>query len=143
MGNKMNIYYDELDIISKGESDIVDITKDIQKFINKSKINNGIVCVFIPGSTGVITTIEYEPGLKEDFPNALNRIAPKNIDYKHHNTWHDDNGRSHVKASLMGPSLTLPIHEGNLIHGTWQQLVFIELDTQPRNRKIIIQIIGE
>jgi secondary thiamine-phosphate synthase enzyme len=139
----MKIYSDEIIIKSKGESDIVDITESVQKSIIKSKIKNGITCVFVPGSTGTITTIEYEPGLKEDFPKALNKIAPKNIEYKHHNTWQDDNGRSHVKASLMGPSLTLPVKNGDLIHGTWQQLVFIELDTKSRNRRIIIQILGE
>lgn len=139
----MNNYYDEINIISSGESDIIDITDNIKNIIVKSKISEGLVCVFIPGSTGTVTTIEYEPGLKEDFPKALNNIAPKNIEYKHHNTWHDDNGRSHVKASLMGPSLTMPIHNGKLIHGAWQQIVFMELDTQSRNRRIIVQIIGK
>ena len=139
----MKNFYDEIKILSSGESDIIDITEDVQKSINKSNVKNGLICAFVPGSTGTITTIEYEPGLKEDFPNALNKIAPRNVDYKHHNTWHDDNGRSHVKASLMGPSLTVPIKDGNLCHGTWQQLVFVELDTQSRNRKIIVQIIGE
>ena len=139
----MSVYSDVLNIETKGESDIIDITENIQKSINKSSIRNGIICVFIPGSTGSITTIEYEPGLKEDFPKALNRIAPKNIDYAHHNTWHDDNGRSHIKASLMGPSLNLPVSDGKLIHGSWQQLVFIEFDTQPRKRKIVVKIVGE
>ena len=139
----MNVYSDELKILTKKESDIVDITNNVQDLIKKSKIRNGIICVFVPGSTGSITTIEYEPGLKKDFPNALDKIAPKNIQYKHHNTWNDDNGRSHVKASLMGPSLNLPIKDGNLIHGTWQQLVFIELDTKPRNRIIIVTIVGD
>ncbi len=139
----MNVYTDELNIITKGESDIINITSNIQESIKKSNIRNGIICVFVPGSTGSITTIEYEPGLKEDFPNALNKIAPKNIDYKHHETWHDNNGRSHVKASLLGPSLCLPITDGNLIHGTWQQIIFIEFDTKSRKRKIIIKILGE
>ena len=139
----MSVYSDELYIESRGESDIIDITESVQKLIDKSNIKNGIICIFVPGSTGTITTIEFEPGLKEDFPDALNRIAPRNIEYKHHNTWHDDNGRSHIKASLMGPSLSLPITDGYLIHGTWQQLVFIELDTQSRKRRIIIKIVGE
>ena len=107
------------------------------------KINNGLICIFVPGSTASITTIEYEPGLKKDFPKALEKIAPKNIEYFHHNTWHDDNGRSHVKASLMGPSLTVPINNGKLIHGTWQQIVFVEFDTRPRQRNIITNLIGE
>jgi secondary thiamine-phosphate synthase enzyme len=139
----MSVYSDVININTKGESDIIDITKSIQKSVKNSNIREGIICIFVPGSTGTITTIEYEPGLKKDFPDALNRIAPKNIEYKHHETWHDDNGRSHVKASLMGPSLNLPITEGRVIHGTWQQLVFIELDTRPRDRKIIIKIVGD
>jgi len=87
--------------------------------------------------------MEFEPGLKKDFPEALERISPIDIYYKHHDTWNDDNGRSHVKASLIGPSLSLPINDGKMIHGTWQQIVFIEHDTRPRNRKIFVTIIGE
>lgn len=139
----MTVNYNEINIKTKGEVDIIDITNDVQNIINKSKINDGIVCIFVPGSTGSITTIEYEPGLQQDFPNALEKIAPKNIYYKHHETWHDDNGHSHVRASLMGPSIVVPIKKGKLIHGNWQQIVFVELDTRPRNRNIIVQIIGE
>lgn len=139
----MSVHYEEINIQTGGEVDIVDITSNVQKVISKSKIKNGIVCVFVPGSTGTVTTIEYEPGLKQDLPKALEKIAPKNIYYKHHETWHDDNGHSHVRASLMGPSTTLPIKNGRMLHGTWQQLVFVELDTRSRNRSIIIQILGE
>ena len=139
----MSVFYDEIKIKTKGEVDILDITSDIQKVIDKAKINNGLVCIFVPGSTGTITTIEYEPGLKKDFPRALQKIAPKGEYYNHHETWHDDNGHSHVRASLMGPSVTIPVKDGNLLHGTWQQIVFVELDTSPRNRKIIVQLIGE
>jgi secondary thiamine-phosphate synthase enzyme len=136
-------YNDELNIKTNGEVDIIDITNEIQRITNKSKIKNGIVCIFVPGSTGSITTIEYEPGLKKDFPRALQRLAPKGEYYNHHETWHDDNGHSHVRASLMGPSLTIPIIDGRLIHGTWQQIVFVELDTNPRNRNLIVQIVGD
>jgi len=139
----MSVYSYELSIQTKGEVDIVDITSDVQKVVSKSKIKEGIVCVFVPGSTGSITTIEYEPGLMQDLPEALERIAPKNMYYKHHETWHDDNGHSHVRASLMGPSKSFPIKNGKLLHGTWQQLVFVEFDTRPRSRKIIVQIVGE
>jgi len=139
----MSVFYEEINLKTKGEVDILDITSEIQNVIDKSKINNGLVCVFVPGSTGTITTIEYEPGLKKDFPRALQKIAPKGEYYNHHETWHDDNGHSHVRASLMGPSVTIPVKDGNLLHGTWQQIVFVELDTSPRNRKIIVQIIGE
>lgn len=139
----MTVYYAELKIRTKGENDIVDITADVQSIIHDSKVKNGLICVFVPGSTGSVTTIEYEPGLKKDFPAALDRIAPRNMYYSHHETWHDDNGRSHVKASLMGPSITVPFKDGVLLHGTWQQIVFVELDTRPRNRTISVQVIGE
>jgi len=139
----MSVHCDEINIETNGEADIVDITSKVQKVITISKIKNGIACIFVPGSTGTITTIEYEPGLMKDLPRALEKIAPRDIYYDHHETWHDDNGRSHVKASIMGPSSTFPIKNGKLIHGTWQQLVFIELDTTPRNRNIIVHIVGE
>jgi secondary thiamine-phosphate synthase enzyme len=139
----MSVYCGEVNIETNGDVDIVDITSDVQDVISKSKIKDGIVCVFVPGSTGSITSIEYEPGLMKDFPRTLEKIAPKGIHYDHHETWHDDNGHSHVRASLMGPSTTFPIKNGKLIHGTWQQLVFVELDTGPRNRNIIVQIVGE
>ena len=139
----MTVHYDELNIKTKGEVDIIDITTDVQNIITKSKIKDGMVCIFVPGSTGSVTTIEFEPGLQQEFTKALEKIAPKNTYYKHHETWHDDNGHSHVRASLMGPSTVIPIKKGKLIHGTWQQLVFVEFDTSPRNRNIIVQIIGE
>jgi len=139
----MSVFSDEINIQTKGEVDIVDITSDVTEVVNKSKIKDGIACVFVSGSTGALTTIEYEPGLIQDLPRALERIVPKNINYKHHETWHDDNGHSHVRASLVGPSLTIPINNGKLIYGTWQQLVFIELDTRSRNRIIFVQIVGE
>ena len=101
------------------------------------------VMLFGGFSTGTITTIEYEPGLMKDLPRALQKIAPKGEHYDHHETWHDDNGHSHVRASLMGPSISIPIRNGSVIHGTWQQIVFVEFDTRPRNRNIIVQIIGE
>ena len=139
----MSIYYDEINVSTNGEVDIIDITDDVQKIVNKSKIKDGIVCAFVKGSTGAITTIEYEPGLMKDLPRALQKIAPKGEHYDHHETWHDDNGHSHVRASLIGSSITIPIKGGKLIHGTWQQVVFVELDTRPRDRGLIIQILGE
>jgi len=139
----MTVYHEKIQIKSKGEDDIIDITNNIQGCIESSGLSNGICCVFVPGSTGTISTIEFEPGLKKDVPKALESIAPKDQYYAHHETWHDDNGRSHVKATLMGPGITIPFQDHELIHGTWQQIVFIELDTSPRNRTIIIQIIGE
>lgn len=139
----MATHYDEIKLSSKGEDDMQDITEDIQKIISASRLKEGIACISVFGSTGSLTTIEFEPGLQKDFPKAMDRIAPKDIEYKHHETWHDDNGRSHVKASLMGPSVTMPFHEGKLMHGTWQQVAFINFDTRPRERRIIVQLIGE
>ena len=139
----MAVYNSEINIKSKGENDIIDITEHVQKVVSESKLKEGICLVFVPGSTGSITTIEYEPGLKKDLPRILQKIAPKGEHYDHHETWHDDNGHSHIRASLIGPSITLPIKEGKIIHGTWQQIVFIELDTSPRKRNIIVQIVGE
>jgi len=139
----MTVFNDRIDISSSGENDIIDITEDVQKIISKSELKEGICCIYVAGSTGTISTIEYENGLKHDFPKALEKIAPKNQEYLHHETWHDDNGRSHVKATLMGSSLTVPFQNKKVIHGTWQQIVFIELDTSPRNRNIIVQLVGE
>jgi secondary thiamine-phosphate synthase enzyme len=139
----MSVYCGELNVKTRGEVDIINITDDVQDIVNKSKIKDGIVCLFVPGSTGTITTIEYEPGLMKDLPRVLQKIAPKGEYYNHHETWHDDNGHSHIRASLMGPGMSVPVKNGKLIHGTWQQIVFVELDTSPRNRNIIVQIVGE
>jgi secondary thiamine-phosphate synthase enzyme len=130
-------------IHSKGENDMIDLTEEISNFVKNSGISNGTVTVFVSGSTGSVTTVEYEPGLIKDFPEMLSRIAPKDLDYGHEQMWHDGNGHSHVKASLMGPSLTIPFIDGGLCLGTWQQIVFLELDTRRRTRNLVSQIIGE
>ena len=130
-------------IKSKGENDMIDITPETAKIIEESKIKDGIVTIFVSGSTGALTTIEYEPGLLKDFPNMLARIIPTDMEYGHEQMWHDGNGHSHVKASLLGPSITIPFNERRLLLGTWQQIVFIELDARGRTRNLILQIIGE
>ena len=132
-----------INIKSKRENDMIDLTKKISESILKSDISDGIVTIFVKGSTASITTIENEPGLVKDFPDMLSRIAPKNIKYHHEEMWHDGNGHSHVKASLIGPSLTVPFSDKVLCLGTWQQIVFVELGTRSRNREIILQIVGE
>lgn len=139
----MTVFTKNIHIRSKSENDIVEITDEVTKTVKESKIQNGGVVVFVVGSTAAITTIEYEPGLQKDFPEMLSRLAPKDIEYAHDNTWHDGNGHSHVKASLIGPSLAIPFVEGLLTLGTWQQIVLVEMDTRPRERKIIIQVMGE
>jgi secondary thiamine-phosphate synthase enzyme len=128
---------------SKGENDMVDITGQVADVIKKSEIRNGVVTIFVSGSTAAVTTIEHEPGLRKDFPRMLERTAPKNIDYEHDKTWHDGNGHSHVRASLIGPSLTVPFQDKRLMLGTWQQIVLLEMDIRPREREIVLQMIGD
>ena len=130
-------------IRTQGEGDILDITNRVTEAVTESKLMNGIITIFVPGSTGAITTIEYEPGLLKDFPNMLPRLAPKNLMYEHEKRWRDGNGHSHVRASLIGPSLTIPFTQRRLTLGTWQQIIFIELDVRNRSRNLIFQIIGE
>ena len=132
-----------IQVRSKGQDDMINITEETTKVIKESKLKDGIVTVFVSGSTAAVTTIEYEPGLKQDFPKMLSRIAPKEIEYEHQKMWHDGNGHSHVRASLVGPSLTVPFKGGDLMLGTWQQIVLLELDTRQRDRKVILQLIGE
>ncbi len=139
----MTVVTKNIQVKSKSENDIIDITDQVSKIVKESKIENGAVIVFVVGSTTAITTIEYEPGLQKDFPEMLSRLAPKDIEYAHDNAWHDGNGHSHVRASLIGPSLAIPIIGGRLTFGTWQQIVLVEVDTRPRERKIILQVIGE
>ena len=140
----MTVETKQLSIHTKGEGEILDITRMVVEAIVETKLTNGIVTVFISGSTGALTTIEYEPGLLKDFPNMLDRVAPKNLEYEHEKRWHDGNGHSHMRASLIGPSITIPFVNGRLTLGTWQQIIFIELDVRSsRNRNLILQIIGE
>jgi secondary thiamine-phosphate synthase enzyme len=128
---------------TKGENDVIDISEKTIEAVNESSIENGLITIFVGGSTAAITTIEFEPGLRNDFPNMLARIAPKDIEYHHDKTWHDGNGHSHVRASLIGPSLTIPIIGGRLMTGRWQQIILLEMDIQSRDRNIIFQILGE
>ncbi len=128
---------------TKGEIDVIDITSKVSKVIEDSGIKSGTANVFVTGATGAVTTIEYEPGLKKDFPAALERLFPKDMEYKHHETWNDGNGHSHVRASFLGPSLTVPVMEGKPVLGKWQQIIFLELDVRPRNRRLLVTITGE
>lgn len=132
-----------IQVKTKGEDDIINITNQTSKGIEDSEIKNGIVIIFVSGSTAALTTLEYESGLLSDFPKMLARVAPKNIDYGHEQRWHDGNGHSHVRASLVGPSLTVPFCNGQMMLGTWQQIVLVELDTRSRDRSLVLQIIGK
>jgi secondary thiamine-phosphate synthase enzyme len=139
----MNVITKILHIDSKNETDMINLTEDAEKTVQESKLENGVITLFVQGSTGALTTIEYEEGLIKDLPVALERIAPKKAIYEHERRWHDGNGHSHVRASLIGPSISIPFVKGRLTLGTWQQVVFIELDTRSRSREIVAQIIGE
>ena len=133
----------KLELKSKGFNDIIDITPQIQNLVNQSKINDGYVLIFVPGATGGITTIEYEPGLLQDFPEMLESIAPMNKNYMHDKTWHDGNGYAHLRSALIGPDMTVPIQDNDLVLGTWQQIIFVDFDNRPRQRQLHIQICGE
>jgi secondary thiamine-phosphate synthase enzyme len=139
----MAVVTGHIPVKSRGETDIIDLTDNVKKAVKQSGLTSGIATIFVPGATGALTTIEYEPGLLHDLPAALERIVPRSISYEHEKRWHDGNGHSHVRASLLGPSLTVPFHDGQLILGTWQQIIFIELDTHARTRDLVVQILGE
>jgi len=137
------IYSEAFRLSTKGFSDIIDITDRVDSAIGRSKIANGLVTVFCPGSTGSVTTIEYESGVLRDLQRAIEKIVPANIPYEHDKRWGDGNGFSHVRAALMKPSLTIPLFKGKLALGTWQQIVFIDFDNRSRERNLIVQIMGE
>ena len=122
---------------------MIDITHEVEDTVSQSGLKTGICTVFCTGSTGSITTIEYEDGLLHDFPVAMERIAPIDAVYEHHLRWRDGNGHSHVRASIIGPSLTIPFVNGKLTLGTWQQITFIDFDNKPRSRKLEVVLIGE
>ncbi len=134
---------DTISLITKGFSDVLDITDKVTAIIAKSGIQNGLVNVFCSGSTGSITTIEFESGVINDLKKAIEKIVPSNIPYEHDKRWGDGNGFSHVRAALMKPSLTVPIVNGKLTLGTWQQIVFMDFDNRSRDRKVVVQVVGE
>jgi secondary thiamine-phosphate synthase enzyme len=134
----------EIKIKTKGNCEVVNITEQVGGAVSRSEIRDGAVTVFNIGSTAGITTTEYEPGLANyDLKAAFEKLAPENARYEHEQTWHDDNGHAHVRASLLGPSLSVPIVAGRLTLGTWQQIILVDFDTRPRTRTIICQIIGD
>jgi secondary thiamine-phosphate synthase enzyme len=133
----------EFSLSMQANCDIQDITPQVEGAIRDSGLGSGIVAIFCPGSTGGLTTIEYESGVVADLQQVLDEIVPIDRDYRHHLRWGDDNGHSHVRAALIGPSLTVPFVERRLTLGTWQQIVFLNFDTRPRSRRLILQILGE
>ncbi len=133
----------KLSIRTKGDTEVIDITAQIAREISSSTINNGIATVFVSGSTAAVTTIEYESRLVSDFKNMWARLIPQNIAYEHDKTWGDGNGHSHIRASLLGASLTIPIVNKELTLGTWQQVVLVDFDNRPRSRELVLQLLGE
>lgn len=132
------------EIRSRGNTHVLDITEEVTRIVGESGVRDGIVVVFAVGSTAGITTTEAEPGLlTHDLAAFYERIAPQDQYYKHEATWHDDNGHSHVRASLLGPSLTVPVVDGRLTLGTWQQIVLLDFDTRPRERQVAVQVMGD
>ncbi len=139
----MGVYRTAFTIDTRGNCDIIDITSQIKKIVFESKIKNGLANAFVIGSTASITTIEYESGLLKDFQDILNKLIPPGKNYEHHKRWHDDNGHSHLRASLIGPQITIPISNSNLLLGTWQQIILVDFDTRPRTREIIVTCLGD
>ncbi len=139
----MAVYTGNIAFSTSGEIEIRDITQDVSNIVKQSGLKDGIACVFVPGATGALTTIEYEEGLVADIKSALERLFPKGMDYKHELRWHDGNGHSHIRASMIGPSISVPFKDKRLILGTWQQIIFLELDNKDHNRDLIVQVVGE
>ncbi len=139
----MKLITDLISLSTRGDTDIIDITPRVSSMLREYKFTHGQALVFVSGSTAGITTIEYEPGLLKDIPAAFEKLAPRNAHYYHEETWHDGNGHSHVRAAMLGCSLTVPFRDGKLLLGSWQQIVLIDFDNRPRNRDVVVQMTGE
>jgi secondary thiamine-phosphate synthase enzyme len=137
------IYQREIEIQTSGHRAMHDLTEKVSQIVSASRVKAGLAHIFSVGSTGAIGTIEFEPGLQEDLPEALDRLFPPSRDYGHEQAWHDGNGHSHLQATMLGPSLTVPIKNGTLVLGTWQQIFHLECDVRPRHRTIQVTVMGE
>ena len=138
------VHTQRIQVATQGNGDVIDINEKVKEVVESSRVHNGLVCAFVVGSTGAITTTEAEPGLlTHDLKAFYEKLAPADAFYKHEETWHDDNGHSHVRASSLGPSVTVPVVDGRMVLGTWQQIVVIDFDTRPRRREVVIQVMGE
>jgi secondary thiamine-phosphate synthase enzyme len=138
----MMIQTSHIELTTQGNADMRDLTSDVKKIIEKTGLKSGLVTLFTPSSTSALTTIEFESGALEDLRRALDQIAPPDADYKHNLRWGDYNGHAHLRAALLGPSLSIPVVEGRLSLGTWQQILFIDFDNRSRNRRLVVQIVG-
>ena len=139
----MAIITKKINLKTKGDTDIINITAEVASSVLNSELVNGSVTVFVPGSTGGITTVEYEPGLVQDLKAFFEKIAPESCEYQHNIRLQDGNGHAHVRASFLGPGISVPFIDGKMQLGKWQQIIFIDFDNRPRDREVIIQIIGE
>ncbi len=139
----MVTYQDEVRINTTGHRDMHDITDDVAEVVRASGVRTGVAHVFVVGSTGAVGTIEFEPGLQRDLPEILDRLIPPSRSYGHEMAWHDGNGHSHLQATWLGPDLTVPIRDGRLVLGTWQQIFHLECDIKPRQREIVVTVLGE
>lgn len=137
----MTVYTEHFLINTRGFTDIIDITQKVKSAVYNHNIKNGNVVVALAGSTASITTIEYEPGLIQDLPDILNDIVPMHREYHHDDTWHDGNGYAHIRAAILGSSISVPLIDGALLLGTWQQIVLVDFDNKPRQRNIYVQVI--
>ena len=131
-----------LELTGGAGTDVHDVTEPVRAFLAQSGMRDGLVTVHVPGSTAAVTTIEYEPGVVQDLRDCLERLAPAGAAYAHDAAWRDGNGYSHLRAALVGPSLSLPVQDGGLLLGAWQQIVVLDLDNRPRRRKVVIQVLG-
>jgi len=138
----MQVVTERIRVDSQGNTHIIDLTQEIQKIVSNHDVSDGIVTVFVPGATAALSTVEYEPGLLRDIPELLEELIPSKKTYHHDETWHDGNGHSHLRATLIGPSLTIPFEKKSLTLGTWQQVVLLDFDNRARHRNVVVQIMG-
>jgi secondary thiamine-phosphate synthase enzyme len=140
----MTVQTHVIEVATRGNGHVLDLSDFLKRALEGGSLRNGVVTLFVVGSTAALTTTEFEPGLaKTDLEAAFERVAPRNARYAHEATWHDDNGHAHVRASLVGPSLTVPLVDGRLTLGMWQQVVLLDFDTRPRKREVVVQVVGE
>ena len=137
------VVQEQIRLQTPGHGHMTDITAEVQSIVSASGIDAGVVHIFNVGSTGAIGAIEFEPGLQRDLPELLDKLMPPSLEYGHEQTWHDGNGHSHLQATLLGPSLTVPVRSGSLVLGTWQQIIHLECDVRPHDRKLMVTVMGE
>ncbi len=139
----ISVCHGSVEVSTRGFNDIIDLTPQVRRFVREEKLKEGQLLIFINGSTAAISTIEYEPGLLKDLPEMMETIAPMKRAYHHDQTWHDGNGYAHLRSTLMGTSFTVPVIDGQLVLGTWQQIILVDFDNTARRRSVVLQFVGE